>query len=97
MDKMSKQTVGEYWTKVAKKKFIGRKIIGVRYMTEKEADASGWDNSSVVLFLDDGSHLFPSMDDEGNNAGALFGATSDDKNFTLPAISSGILNKKMGR
>ena len=32
----------------------------------------GWDYQPLELFLDNGTILTPSMDDEGNNAGALF-------------------------
>ena len=39
-----------------------------------------------LVVLDDGSLLFPSMDDEGNDGGALFGQTKDGKEITLPVI-----------
>jgi len=32
----------------------------------------GWESKSIVLFLDDGSYLLSSTDDEGNGPGALF-------------------------
>jgi len=37
-----------------------------------------------VIFFSDGTYIFPSCDDEGNNAGALF--TSDKENDVLPVI-----------
>jgi len=55
---------------------IGRKILGVRRMTEAEASAEGWDDSPhgcTVLILEGGALLYPSQDDEGNGPGALFG------------------------
>ena len=37
-----------------------------------------------VMQLDDGNLVYPSQDDEGNGAGALF--TNDKKNPTLPVL-----------
>jgi hypothetical protein len=34
-------------------------------------DAFGWRYKSIVLTLDDNTLVFPSRDDEGNDAGAL--------------------------
>jgi len=44
----------------------------------------GWYHSPVVIVLDNGNAIFPSADDEGNNAGALF--TNDDLNPVLPVL-----------
>jgi hypothetical protein len=41
----------------------------------------GWDKSGIVLMLDDGTYIYPSRDDEGNGAGALFTSHAD-----LPVI-----------
>ena len=60
------------WTKRGVKALVGRKIVGFRYLCANEIDGLGWDYSAPVLVLDDGNVLFPSADDEGNNAGALF-------------------------
>ena len=54
---------------------IGKKIIKIREMTRREADAEGWDlshNGCRVLELDNGIKLYASCDYEGNNPGALF-------------------------
>jgi len=37
-----------------------------------------------VIELDDGSQIFPSQDDEGNDGGALFGQGSDGDEWTFP-------------
>jgi len=58
-------------------RIVGRAIVKVRYMTVKEANDMMWDHVAPVLVLDDGTQLFPSMDSEGNGAGALFGRTAD--------------------
>jgi hypothetical protein len=65
------------WTKEAAAKLKGRTITEVRYLDEKEKKALGWYRASVVLIFDDGSAVWPSADDEGNDAGALF-CTWDD-------------------
>lgn len=62
----------------------GKRIVEVRYMTDKEVEDLGWYSSAVVLVLDDGHMLFPSQDDEGNNAGSLF-STYENLN-TFPVI-----------
>lgn len=72
------------WTDIASKQFLGKKIVAVRYMSQEEADEMGWDSRPVVLQLDDGNILFPSRDDEGNDAGALF--TNDKDNDVLPVL-----------
>jgi hypothetical protein len=56
----------------AKKRMVGRKIADVRYLTQEEADDLGWDARCPVIILDDGNYLYPSSDDEGNEAGAMF-------------------------
>ena len=50
---------------------VGRKIVSVRYMSQKEKEMMCWGHKAIVLQLDDGNLLYPSSDDEGNNAGAL--------------------------
>lgn len=62
----------------------GRKIVDVRHMTKAEMEREGWDDyrgPATVLVLDNGTILYPSMDEEGNGPGALFGATKDGEAF----------------
>ena len=66
-----------------KKRLVGRTITSVLYLPEEDADEMDWFYRPIVLKLDDGSHLFPMCDCEGNDGGAL--ATSYDD---LPVISS---------
>ena len=49
----------------------GLTITRVRYMTPKEVEHLGWYKSAIVLEMSDGSLLFPQMDDEGNDGGAM--------------------------
>lgn len=72
------------WTKEASDLLVGRKIVRVRYMTQEECDHLGWTAKGIVIHLDDGNLIYPSRDDEGNDAGALF--TNSDELPTIPVI-----------
>jgi len=72
------------WGDIARKMLLNRKIVGVRYLLDEEMEMLGWDERCVVLILDDGNMIFPSCDDEGNRAGALFTNNSDQP--VLPVI-----------
>ena len=74
------------WSEYAEKHFLGRTIVGCRYLTDKEVEDLGWYNASIVLVLNDGSLLFPSADDEGNDAGAIFGQSKKGEEITVPVI-----------
>jgi hypothetical protein len=76
----------DHWCDVAKKLLLNRKIVGVRYLLDEEMEMLGWDQRSIVLILDDGNMIFPSSDDEGNQAGALF--TNNPDQPTLPTLRS---------
>lgn len=81
---MPEKDYDKIWTDIASKMLLGRKIVAVRYMSQEEADDMGWYQRPVVLQLDDGNIIYPSHDDEGNDAGALF--TNDKDNPTLPVL-----------
>lgn len=49
----------------------GLTITRVRYMTPEEMQHLAWGRSSIVFEMSDGSILFPQMDDEGNDGGAM--------------------------
>lgn len=51
---------------------VGKTIKSVRYLYSVEKKDMGWSKRSLIIFFTDGSYLFPSSDDEGNNAGAFF-------------------------
>jgi hypothetical protein len=53
-------------------------------MTEKEMEGLGWYSKALVIIFTDGTYLFPSADDEGNDAGALF--TNIKGLETIPVI-----------
>ena len=81
---MTEKESEAFWTQEARRQLLGRKIVGVRYMGRKEADDIGFIQRPVLLELDDGNLVYPSRDDEGNDAGALF--TNDQKSGTLPVL-----------
>lgn len=72
------------WVRKATQALCGKRITSVRWLTQAEVEALGWYESAIVLTLDDGTMLFPSQDDEGNGAGALFGQGPDGKEQTWP-------------
>lgn len=72
------------WAADAAKLLVGRRIVKVRYMTVAEQKGLGWYRACIVLHLDDGNIIYPSADDEGNDAGALF--TNDEKMPVIPVI-----------
>ncbi|MFA7101301.1 MAG: hypothetical protein WC196_06180 [Bacilli bacterium] len=60
----------------------GQTIVKVRPMTQKEIDKEGWYRGTTVLELSNGVLLYASSDEEGNDAGAMFG-TDKNKSFML--------------
>lgn len=80
-----------YWNEHARINLLGKKIVGVRYITQEEANNLGWNSRSLAIQLNDGTLIYPSMDDEGNNAGALFGQKPNAKgngseDLTFPVL-----------
>ena len=53
----------------------GQKIVDIRLMSQDALDAQGWYRTTAVLMLENGIRLFASSDEEGNDAGAMFGET----------------------
>ena len=74
MDKIEKKM-----TAYANKHLLGRSIAQDRYLNKDEAEHLGWDQRSLLLELDNGTIVFMSQDDEGNNGGTLFGMTTDEE------------------
>ena len=79
MDKTEKR-----WTKVAKDILLNRKITYVRYLNDEELKEAMWYKKPIAMLLDNGVWIYPSMDDEGNDGGALF--TTDEREYCLPVI-----------
>ena len=66
------------------KMLTGQKIVGVRYMTEEEIRPLGWTHRPLAIFLSDGTVIYASCDDEGNEAGALF--TTNESLSVIPVL-----------
>jgi len=81
---MNDQQIEKQWTGIAGNQLVGKRIVGVRYMTKEESWHFGWTHRPLVITLDDGSWIMPSRDDEGNDGGALF--TSDREESVLPVL-----------
>ena len=74
----------KYWNDEAKKLLLHKRIVNVRYLTQKETDDMGWTERVIAFQTNDGLWFFPSRDDEGNGGGALF-TTMPDKSV-LPVL-----------
>ena len=68
------------------KNLIGKRIVGVRYLTKEETEANYWYSSPIVIELSGGMALIPQSDDEGNDGGALWIANSKCKEDLIPVI-----------
>lgn len=84
--KNATEAMKQRWQTVATRHLLGRKIVAIRWMTPEEQKAMGWDHAAVVLILDNLMMIWPSADDEGNDAGALFGNDRNGNDVTLPVI-----------
>jgi hypothetical protein len=64
---------------------IGATIVDIRPMTKEEMNNEGWRKNEIpsCLVLSSGTILYPSMDTEGNDAGALFGLDKEGTAFGL--------------
>tara|TARA_B100000459_G_C8585841_1_gene205494 strand:+ start:656 stop:910 length:255 start_codon:yes stop_codon:yes gene_type:complete len=64
------------WTDLAKKHLLGCKIIKVEYMSEEVVEDMMWYKSPLCMLMENKKGekfwLYSSMDDEGNDGGALF-------------------------
>ena len=66
---------------------VGRKIVEVEWFSDEEAEKYMWYSKPIAMLLDDGTWIFPSADDEGNNGGALF--TTSKVESCLPVFQIG--------
>lgn len=81
---MSRTDHAKAWSDKVARELVGKVIVAVRYLTEEEREELHWHDRSVVIQLSDGTLLWPSRDDEGNGAGALF--TTLESLPTVPVI-----------
>ena len=64
--------IRRFWNQEASEKLKGRTIVKVEYMSEELVEDLGWYKIPVIMTLDNGWRIYPQMDDEGNDGGALF-------------------------
>jgi len=75
------------WVKKAELVLLNRKIVKVRYMDDEEMEQVGFTfHRPLVLQLDDGTLIYPSKDDEGNDGGAIHYCKENDENYILPVF-----------
>jgi hypothetical protein len=74
----------QYWVKAAEQSFLGKTIVHLRYMTPEECEDMGWHHRPLVIALHDGTLLYASRDDEGNDAGAMF--SNNPPNGCFPVL-----------
>jgi len=61
----------------ANKLLKGKRIVSVRYMTNKEKESYYWGSRGIIFMLEDKTLIIVSMDDEGNGPGALLTNNAD--------------------
>lgn len=77
-----------YWIKKAESVLLNRKIVNVRYMDDEEMEEVGFSfHRPLVLQLDDGTLIYSSRDDEGNDGGAIHYSKEADIGYILPVFS----------
>lgn len=84
VSKMNDSEIENHWTDIAKSILLNKKIIAVRYVHQDEADDMDWSSRPIAFMLEGGTWIFASMDDEGNDGGALFTSLVD--NPVLPVL-----------
>jgi len=64
-----------FYVSISDKSLIGKKIKLIRPLSNIELNNEGWDyvGTTSVLEFEDGTKIYASSDEEGNNGGTLFG------------------------
>jgi hypothetical protein len=76
----------KYWTKIAQNVLLGRQILKVEYMQDKECNDYMWYKKPITFILDNGTRVIAMQDDEGNDGGVLTCLTKS-KEEVLPVLS----------
>jgi len=84
LDEMNYEQSKAHWGGLAKSFLVGKKVREVRYMNDEELENLGFETANLVIWFDDGSFLYASMDDEGNDSGVI--CTNDPKTECYPSI-----------
>jgi hypothetical protein len=78
----------KYWQSYAEENLVGKKVVSVRYMTDDEANSIGWYSRPLIIQFEDGTTIYSSRDDEGNDGGSMHGAI-DGEGLTFPVLHIG--------
>ena len=70
-EKIKKEELAYSWQKRIEKHLLGKSIIKVEYMSEKDSEEQGFDCRPIQLLLNNGIWLTITSDDEGNDGGAI--------------------------
>ena len=73
------------WTKVAENVLLGRKILKVEYMSNRECNDYDWYKRPITFILDNGTRVIAMQDDEGNDGGVLTCLTENSEEI-LPVL-----------
>ena len=83
--KIEGKPVEQYWTELIAKHLVGKTITKVEYIPRDEAEENMWYNRPIAILLYDKDWIFPTMDDEGNDGGAIH--TTIKELQCIPVIS----------
>lgn len=74
----------------------GKVVHQVRYLDEVEMRREGWMRKTMAVEFTDGTILFASCDDEGNDSGALFARKPDGMPIELHPRNGYIVSNRVG-
>jgi hypothetical protein len=84
LDEMTNEELSKSWQTRIEKYLLGKSIIKIEYMSEKDADEQGWSKRPIQILLNNGTWLTITSDDEGNDGGAIH--TNIEKLPIIPVI-----------
>jgi hypothetical protein len=82
--KTEKQLIQEWEDKI-NAQLKGKTIAHVQYLTDEEISDLSWSKRGFVIVFTDGSYIYPTSDDEANNAGSM--RTSFEELPIIPVIN----------
>ena len=71
LNEMTENELALSWQKRIEKYLLGKSIIKIEYMSEKDSEEQGFDCRPIQLLLNNGIWLTITSDDEGNDGGAI--------------------------
>ena len=71
LNEMTENELALSWQKRIEKYSLGKSIIKIEYMSEKDSEEQGFDCRPIQLLLNNGIWLTITSDDEGNDGGAI--------------------------